>query len=64
MADNVVYIKAELKFVNRKSLRAIRRIAELADEIASDLPWRDDAREMKRAAKYVLKTVAVELSRE
>lgn len=62
--SNVVFIEAEIKFTNRKAVRAVRRIAELAAEIAEELPWNDDAREMIRAAKYVLRNVVVETRRK
>ena len=64
MADNIVFIKAEIKFENRKAARAIMRIAELAAEIAEDQPWNDNAREMLRAAKYALRNVVVEVRRK
>jgi hypothetical protein len=64
MASNVEFIEAEVKFTNRKAARAVRRIAELAAEIAEDYPWSDEAREMLKAAMYVTRNVVVDIRRK
>lgn len=64
MADQKVYMQAEVKFRNRKAMRAALRVAELASEIAEDYPWSDEAREMVKAASYLLRNVTVEVKRD
>jgi hypothetical protein len=55
-APLVAPVQVEIKFTNRKAMRAIMRIAELSADIAEDYPWSDEAREM-----YVLRNVVVEV---
>lgn len=62
MAEPIVApVQVEIKFTNRKAMRAIMRIAELSADIAEDYPWSDEAREMLRACGYVLRNVVVEV---
>jgi hypothetical protein len=52
-------VSVRVEFTNAKAARALKRVLELADEMADDQPWNDNAKEMLRAARYAAKHVRV-----
>lgn len=58
---NVVLVKARLIFDDPKALRALVKVAELADEIAEDQPWNENAVTLGKAARYALRHVAAQV---
>ena len=60
---NVIFIRARIEWENKKALRAMRRVAELAEEIAEDMPWSETAKELASAARYSLRHVQVDCER-
>lgn len=60
----VVFIRARIEWENRKAMRAMMRVAELADEIAEDMPWSETAKELAKAARYALRHTQIDCSRK
>lgn len=52
-------VSVQVEFTNAKAARALRRVLELAEEMADDQPWNDSAKELSRAARYAAKHVKV-----
>ena len=50
-----VTVELRVVIVNRKALRALRKVAEVLDDVGEDMPWRDDVVEAKKAMAYAVK---------
>lgn len=59
----VVFIRARIEWENKKAMRAMQRVAELAAELADDQPWNEAAKEIFKAARYSLRHVQVDCER-
>ena len=58
-SEPVVHVT--IKLANRKAVRALKAVAELAAEIAEDQPWNDQAKRLAKAARYALENVTLEV---
>lgn len=48
-------ITVRVVFGNHKALRAFGVVLRCLDEVAEDMPWRDDVKGACRAARYAIK---------
>lgn len=52
-------IRVRIVITNRKALRAIRCVLKTMEDVAEDMPWRDDVAKAARAAEYLASHVTV-----
>ena len=51
----------EVILTNAKAVRALGLVAEVLDDVAEDMPWRDDVKRAAKAAIYAMKHIRVEV---
>lgn len=60
MADNVVRIRAEVVWTNKRAIRALAILAETLESVGEDFSYRDDVQRALRACRYLGKHVRVQ----
>lgn len=61
MANAHFVMTAELKWSNKRAMRALRELLQAASSISQDQPWNDDAKQIAKSARYLAKHVVVDL---
>ena len=52
-------VDVEVVAVNMDVYRSLIKLYELADNIIQDMPWRDDAKEMKECISFLYRNIRV-----
>ena len=55
MANSTVHVHLRVDPSDRKAMAALMMIRDLADDIAQEQPWNDDAKAIRKLARLVLK---------
>jgi hypothetical protein len=58
MASNVIVMR--VVFRNRKAIRAMRKVVEVINDVAEDMPWRDDVKQAVKAGRYAIGNMQAE----
>ena len=59
MANNKAQVSVQIVITNPKVEKAMEQACELAEELASDLPWNDTAKRLLKRIRYLANNLEV-----